>query len=369
MERLRVVLVTGIFPPDIGGPATFIPQLANFLLKQGHKVKVLTLFSPEMGYSMKADYPVNRTSRKINFPIRVILIVAKMVFSFVNSDRVISNGLYLESAIANLLSRKVFICKVVGDPVWERYRNETNSKVQIDQFETSNLSIKWKLQRLVIRWSLNQADLVITPSLQLKRLIEGWGVVTEVQIIPNGTYCYKQRQNNDFEYDVVSISRLVNWKNIDILIQACALNNMTLAVAGSGPEEIQLRELAQKLNARVTFLGHLDEKSSQELMMKSRIFALISSYEGMSFTLIEAMMHGMRILVSANDGNLEVIESGKNGQVVYNLSPQEVAQGLLSLFQSEQNHLGDEARRNANERNCLTNILMRYEKTLAVKAK
>ena len=40
---LRVLIVTGIFPPDIGGPATYVSKIASGLVLRGHRVTVLTL--------------------------------------------------------------------------------------------------------------------------------------------------------------------------------------------------------------------------------------------------------------------------------------------------------------------------------------
>ena len=51
----RALLTTGIFPPDIGGPATYIPNFASYLKKNGIEVQVITLSSEEK--SSKTDYP------------------------------------------------------------------------------------------------------------------------------------------------------------------------------------------------------------------------------------------------------------------------------------------------------------------------
>jgi len=40
---MKILIVTGVFPPDIGGPATYVPQVASALHDKGHKVTVVTL--------------------------------------------------------------------------------------------------------------------------------------------------------------------------------------------------------------------------------------------------------------------------------------------------------------------------------------
>ena len=40
---MKVLLTSGIYAPDIGGPATFIPELAKALIEKNDKVNVITL--------------------------------------------------------------------------------------------------------------------------------------------------------------------------------------------------------------------------------------------------------------------------------------------------------------------------------------
>ena len=44
----KILLATGIFPPDIGGPATYVENLAIELEKLGHKVRVVTYSSEKI---------------------------------------------------------------------------------------------------------------------------------------------------------------------------------------------------------------------------------------------------------------------------------------------------------------------------------
>jgi len=50
---MNVLLVSGIYSPDIGGPATYIPKLARALQKQGHNVSIFSLTEPNVQIGMK----------------------------------------------------------------------------------------------------------------------------------------------------------------------------------------------------------------------------------------------------------------------------------------------------------------------------
>ena len=39
---MKVLVVSGIWPPDVGGPASHAPELAGFLRSRGHCVEVVT---------------------------------------------------------------------------------------------------------------------------------------------------------------------------------------------------------------------------------------------------------------------------------------------------------------------------------------
>src|SRR5206468_11691208 len=59
-RAMRVLVVSGIWPPDVGGPASHAPEVADFLRSRGHEVEVVTTAdsapSPE-------PYPVQWVSR------------------------------------------------------------------------------------------------------------------------------------------------------------------------------------------------------------------------------------------------------------------------------------------------------------------
>ena len=40
---MNILIITGIFPPDIGGPASYVAAVADALARQGHQLSVITL--------------------------------------------------------------------------------------------------------------------------------------------------------------------------------------------------------------------------------------------------------------------------------------------------------------------------------------
>src|SRR6059058_3802002 len=61
-RSLRLLIVTGIYPPDLGGPATHAKDLFDELTERGHTVRVVTLWD---GRRLDAKGPVARFPRRM----------------------------------------------------------------------------------------------------------------------------------------------------------------------------------------------------------------------------------------------------------------------------------------------------------------
>ncbi len=299
---MKILLISGIYPPDDGGPAKFMPQFATHLISQGHQVKVITLTDKQRGKN-EFQYPVKFIKRSLPRPIRMLISTLHIFISSLRNDLIFSNGLYEETGIAVRLTRTPTLGKIVGDSVWERSRNSGKTTLTIEAF---NHSESGGFQRKLLAFALNGFTEVITPSQQLAGFVGQWGVSKAVSVIPNGVHVMGIT-NQPKEFDLVTVSRLVPWKNVDLLIRIAANKNLKLSVIGDGPENSKLRSLAAELKARVTFTGALAQEKVNEQVAKAKYFALLSTYEGMSFALLEALGSGIPAIVSNAAGNIAVI--------------------------------------------------------------
>jgi glycosyltransferase involved in cell wall biosynthesis len=109
-----------------------------------------------------------------------------------------------------------------------------------------------------------------------------------------------------------------------------------LAIVGSGPEELKLKSLANSLGAKVTFFGQLSEPGVISCLQKSKVFALLSDYEGLSFSLLQAMASELPVIVSNVKGNTDVISDGKDGIVVDLEDEESIFIAIKSLLSSNE---------------------------------
>jgi glycosyltransferase involved in cell wall biosynthesis len=87
-----------------------------------------------------------------------------------------------------------------------------------------------------------------------------------------------------------------------------------LVIAGTGPEETQLKVLAQQLGADVIFCGYLTGVKLQTAMKQARAFVLPSEwYENAPVSVLEAYALGRPVLGAAIGGIPELIQEGITG--------------------------------------------------------
>ncbi len=326
-------MVSGIYPPDIGGPATYVPQLCRRLTDVGFEVTLVSL-EDECG-TKRPQEPWKRifVPRNTNKLLRMSRVVYYLIRESRKCNFIFANGLFEEVGILSLMRpKRHFVAKVVGDPVWERTRNKNPRTEEIENFNVSKQNFKVRLQRKMLVYAINRFDCISCPSEQLKMLIQGWGVRKPIYPIWNGVRC-RSRVMIRPTFDVIAVSRLVPWKNLINLITAVSRCGLSLAICGDGPEFQILQDKVKELRADVKFLGQLDAPKVLESVDASRVFALVSTYEGLSFALLEAMMSGKRILVSNVPGNTDVIKNGITGIVVDPSSIEEICKGLEFLMQ------------------------------------
>ena len=319
---MNILITVGIFPPDIGGPASFVPKISDFLIENGHNVKIICL--SEVGNIHTEDnLDVIRVKRSNNLPIRWIKTIYQIVKNGRRSDLIFVNGLGLESAIANLILQKQLIRKIVGDPVWERAYNKKRTTESFDDFQNNKHSFLIEVQKLLRNWSINSAEIVITPSDHLKSFVSGIGYSKKILKINNGVNITDINRANESKADInlIIISRLVVQKNINIVIEAMKLldnKNLKLSIIGEGGEFSKLESAIHDLNLQnqVQLLGKIDNNKISQFLLTADIFIQASDYEGLPHSVLEAINYEVPILSTETGGCKDLLNDGERGFII-----------------------------------------------------
>lgn len=343
-DRKNILIATGIFPPDIGGPASYSETLLKELPKDKFAVTVLTYSDQpknEPGV-FRVDRGKNIFFRYFNYFIKAYRLVKKNDLIYVQGP--VSEGLPIYLA-CKIIGRK-YILKIVGDYAWEQGRQRFGIFGSLDDFQNKRHSFKVEIFKFIQKKTAKNAELIIVPSRYLKEIVIKWGVSGEkIKVIYNSTDKINIDDNfkTGFEGDLIfSVGRLVPWKGFEVLIEIMPdlikFNpNFKLLIIGDGPDKGKLKEKIENLNLEknVFLLGKFDQVKLWNYLSQGKMFLLNTSYEGLSHLIIEAMKLGLPVITTKVGGNPELIKNNETGILVEYNNKQELIGAVKSLWENK----------------------------------
>src|SRR3989344_5370089 len=262
-KNKKVLITTGIFYPDIGGPASYAKTLAKRL--RDFDVTILTYSSV---FRFKDDknqsYKIVRVWRKFPKGLRHLIYFFKVV-SLARKSNVIFSLNAVSAGVPSLVAAKIFkkklFVKVVGDSAWERAATKKSTQLLIDDFQKSKKSGTIKFLDKMQRWVCKKSDGIIVPSKYLADIVSGWGISKDkISIIYNGVDFEPsdfgkeeaRRKLEIFGHIILSVGRLVPWKGFRMLVkimpQILNINQaFRLIIVGEGPDRPTLKTMIKNL--------------------------------------------------------------------------------------------------------------------------
>jgi glycosyltransferase involved in cell wall biosynthesis len=322
-DVLRIVLPTGIFPPDIGGPASYVPRIAAAMAERGHAVQVITL-ADDPNAGGEYPFPVIRIRRGTARIVRMIQTVSAVAASARNADLIFANGLFIEAAVAAALAGKPLAMKIVGDWAWERAHNRGAGGWNVGDFQTHRQTPHWEAVKWLRSAVTDRADRIIAPSHFVADIIAAWGVPEgRITVVYNALEESPDAPPADLPFfdgrTLISVGRLIPLKGIDGLVELVGDDEkMRLLVVGDGPDRSRLESLAVKLGAaeRVVFTGAVERERIPAYLKAADAYVLNSLHEGLPHILLEAFAAGLPVVATATGGTTELVEDGVNGLLI-----------------------------------------------------
>jgi len=322
---MKILLAADIFPPQSGGPATYVVTLANELVKAGDEVRIVSL-NPESDESIvNCQLFIASSKSKIVLYLRyfwLLLRHAKHV-DVVYAMGPVNAG--LPALIAARLRRKKFFVKVVGDYAWEQGVQRYKVKEAINEFQTKkNLHLAVHALRIMQRYVCRHSAAVVVPSEYLAHFVVLWGIPQQrVQVIYNAVEITDvvSMIKPDNEKWIVSAGRLVPWKGFEAIIDIMPAllreyPQAKLKIIGDGPERQNLSAQIYRLGLEnsVELIGNKPKDVVWSFIKAANGFVLNSAYEGMSHLLLEGAMLDVPVLASRIAPNLELVSIGLSFQ-------------------------------------------------------
>jgi glycosyltransferase involved in cell wall biosynthesis len=175
-------------------------------------------------------------------------------------------------------------------------------------------------------------DLVISPSMGMKKILRTYGVNSHIEVVPNGTDLKPfrkakpiRRERFGFDKDdiiLVYMGRIAPEKNLEFLFKAFAgvthaIPNVKLLILGAGQKEFdeKLRALPAELQIsdRVCFAGLIPYAQLPAHLAMCDVFVTSSVTEVHPFSVIEAMASGLPVVGIESPGVGDSIIDGESG--------------------------------------------------------
>lgn len=308
---MKIVLATGIYPPEIGGPATYVFHLAKALRERGVHVKVIAYGDDQELGVRSQESDIIRVSRKKG-PLARWWRYAKALKKY-GSD---ADIVYCFSSVScgvplwlAGLKHPHTILRLGGDFLWERY-TDRGGVLSLSDWYASEPKFKGMMNGL-----LQQFDEIIFSSKFQEELYGKYYVRLPLHTVienalPIGVPVHHQPHT---PFRLLFLGRFVSFKNLGSLILALKnLPDVTLTIAGEGPLENTLKAFVheQGLEDRVTFLPVQAGDAKQELFLDHDLLVLPSYTEISPNTALEARSVGLPVLLTNQTGLSHVLNDG-----------------------------------------------------------
>lgn len=336
---MNVVVVSGIWPPDVGGPASHAPEVADFLHERGHHVEVVT--TADVPPEQRA-YRVSAVPRSLRPGVRHLRGAALVHRRARDADVVYTTGMFGRSFAGATAARKPYVVKLTADPAFERARRRGVVAGDVDEFQRGS-GLRIAALRLARDVELRRAAHVFCPSDYLRKLAVEWGVPAErVSVLPNPAPRVPElrpreelRASFGMNGDTLAFAgRLGPQKALDVALAAvAAVDGISLVVAGEGEERARLEALA---GPRVRFIGAQPRERVLELFRAADASILSSIWENFPHTVVEALAAGTPVIATRVGGVSEVVADGENGLLVPPGDPDALADAVRRFFADDE---------------------------------
>jgi glycosyltransferase involved in cell wall biosynthesis len=309
---MKLLIATGVYPPEVGGPATYTKLLEERLPQLGFEVSVLPFSRvralPKVVRHVAYFWKCLRMARGVDL---------------VYAQDTVSVG--LPALLAATFSGKKFLVRVPGDYAWEQARQRFGVRDELDLFQKHTYGVRVEFLRAIQKFVVHHASAVVVPSAYMKSLVGTWVDQRSIHTIYSSidlTAAHQLPIERPEGFLVVSSGRPVPWKNFDGI----------------------RRVVEREKNWHFFLVRDMSRAQALGWVKAADAFVLNSTYEGLSHALVEAIALGTPVVATKVGGNPELIQDGVTGLLV---PPNDDNALYAALKRVETDRVGAQARAQA----------------------
>ncbi len=328
---MRIGIVTEYYYPSIGGIQEHVHNFARDARRLGHTVKIVTSAMPDVSRAPESSRDVIRIGSSV--PVYLNGGFGRVTF-----------GPGLSRAMHQVLSRERFDVVHVHaplTPVLPLLAIHHATGPVVGTFHTHfRSSLMYRMMHRGLQRYLDRLDAAVAVSRACLHGFQG-RLRAQFRIIPNGVdaeaFAGGKRipRYDDGRFNVLFVGRLEPRNGLDRLIQAFALLraevDARLIVMGNGPLLPRYQAMVpRELAGDVVFAGRVLEERP-DWYATADVYCAPARIASFGVTLLEAMAAGRPVLASDIEGYREVLEHGREGELVAPDDPAAWARALARM--------------------------------------
>jgi glycosyltransferase involved in cell wall biosynthesis len=332
LNKLKVIFCTdGIFPHEIGGMQRHSRLLIEHLAKRNEVDIVVihphaqTVFAPELAIKEISIEPINKNK---NYLFECYLYSKRIYDVLVKYPEhiIYSQGLSVWYNIKKVSSRVI-----INPHGLEPYQSLT--------FKEKLIGIPFKL---IFNYLFKHARKVVSLGGSLTNILTSNidQSRSKIVVLPNAVILSSDQQVKkqylNSKLKLLFVARFAHNKGIHILLEAIKQLNdegyqdkFEFDLGGKGP---LFEHYSSNLKYKnVNYLGFVSDEQLIELYKTNDLFVFPTLFEGMPTVVLEAMSHGMPIVVSDVGATAELVND-RNGYLINKNSVRELKEAIINFY-------------------------------------
>ncbi len=317
-ENLNIALVHDWLTNHAGGE-----RVLYELSKIFPKAPIFTSVYDNKGAPLFKDKDV-RTTFLQKFPLlksKRELLVPLTPFAFEQLDLskfdlvISSSSMASKGVLTKPDTLHISYCHTPGRYLWEA---KVDPRANAGFFSGLRKNVAHKM-RIWDRLAADRVDYFIANSKYVaNRIKKYYQRKSDVIYPPVNVDDFKPAKHNDIKDYYLFVSRLVNYKKCDLVIDAFNDLKLPLKVIGRGPE---LNNLQKKASRNIEFLGYLPDEEIKKYYREAKAF-VFAAEEDFGIVPVEAMASGVPVIAYKEGGTSESVIDGETGILFPEQTPQ-----------------------------------------------
>jgi glycosyltransferase involved in cell wall biosynthesis len=414
-KDIKLLFVTHLFHPAVGGVEVHIKHLSAGLVKRGYRVKVLTTnaYSTEAFFlwdKRRIDIPhetidgveIERLGFK-TFGVRVLrrlcLLACRIKYPFNNWIRMFSFGPRNRRFIKRIMAHDVDLIYAVPLPtlnVYYAYKAAKRMKKPLIIIPSYHIFDPCGFYNKIFFKMMREADIVAAHSPLERDYLAKAGNINKNKIIVVPPFPLKEHQltpkekNNQKhetrgrygikeKFVVLYLGQHGIHKKVNVVLEVMeyvwqhqSMKDAALVIAGGITDNTKkLKQQAAALEetgkGKVYFIDNFPAEEKETILQMSDIFISLSEMESFGIVFVEAMNSGLPVIASKNCVARYIVDESQTGILVEPRCLTEVAGAIIELLSDEtmRQKLSEKARKKAIEKYHPQHIIDTWEEVIA----